>query len=78
MNCKLERLVRRSVCKNCGEPIRVGNDGCWVHDDPDEDPAAFDYGWARCLPKSEDDFENYAAPNDTLHGSSEAKLKEIP
>ena len=59
---KLQRLVRRSVCKNCGEPIRVGNDGCWVHDDPDEDPAAFDYGWARCLPKSEDDFENYAEP----------------
>ena len=63
MNCKLERLVRRSVCKNCGEPIGVGNDGCWVHDDPDEDPAVFDYGWARCLPKSEDDFENYAEPN---------------
>jgi hypothetical protein len=56
-------VQRNANCKHCGEPIRVGNDGCWVHEDPDEDPTAFDYGWSRCLPNSEDDFENYAEPN---------------
>ena len=54
--------IQRSICKNCGEPIRVGNDGCWVHEDSDEDSTSFDYGWAQCLPKSEDDYENCAEP----------------
>ncbi len=70
MNNKLQRIIqriiqriRRSICKNYVQPIRVGNDGCWVHEDPDEDPTNFDYGWAQCLPQNEDDFENYAEPN---------------
>ena len=61
MNCKLERLVRRSTCKHCGQSVRL-HGGVWVHDDPDEDPTTEDYGWAKCLPNEDGSFE-YAEPN---------------
>jgi hypothetical protein len=47
MNDKVKK-VKTGICKHCGEPIRIAKDGCWVHDDPDEDPNAFDYGWVKC------------------------------
>jgi hypothetical protein len=60
MKDKLQRLVRRSTCKHCGQPIRL-HGGVWVHDDPDEDPTAEDYGWSKCLPNEDGSFE-YAEP----------------
>lgn len=61
MSHKPKRLVRSSTCKNCGQPIRFHKSGEWVHDDPDEDPKAEDYGWVKCFP-SEDGSFNYAEP----------------
>jgi beta-galactosidase/beta-glucuronidase len=47
---------KRSTCKHCGQPIRTV-DGEWVHDDPDENPKQFDYGWVKCLPDDDGSFE---------------------
>jgi len=50
--------IQRSKCRHCGAAIRLHR-GVWVHDDPDENPEAEDYGWAKCLPTPEGDL-NYA------------------
>lgn len=39
--------MKQSTCKNCNKPIRFLR-GVWIHDDPDEDPNAEDYGWLSC------------------------------
>jgi len=52
---KKVKKVKTGICKHCEEPIRIAKDGCWVHDDPDEDPKAFDYGWVQCLPDENED-----------------------
>ena len=36
-----------TTCKHCGEPIRKKG-GLWVHEDPNEDPIADNYGWYVC------------------------------
>jgi hypothetical protein len=41
-------MASKSICKHCGQPIRIAKDGRWVHDDPDENPQQEDYGWAKC------------------------------
>jgi len=45
---RIEKQRARSTCRHCGLPIRIANDGCWVHDDIDEDPNSPDYGWVKC------------------------------
>ena len=40
-----EPTIQGYLCRHCNTPIRLHN-GIWVHDDPDEDPTADDYGWA--------------------------------
>jgi len=52
-DCQAERTILwlrgQRVCRHCGEPVRWrDHDGVWVHDDPDEDPLKFDYGWVDC------------------------------
>ena len=44
----LEPRRNKSVCRHCGEPVRIAPDGAWVHDDPDESPLQPDYGWVHC------------------------------
>jgi len=44
--------TKRGCCIHCSQPIRKVAGG-WVHDDPDEDPGAEDYGWVNCTPDEE-------------------------
>lgn len=57
-------MKNKYKCKNCGESVVKAPDGCWVHEDVDEDSNSFDYGWTKCLPKDgngDEDF-TYADP----------------
>lgn len=42
------KKVKKSKCRHCGQPIRYRRGYGWVHDDPDENPKSFDYGWISC------------------------------
>lgn len=58
----VDEVPTQSICKHCGQPIRINGEGSWVHEDEDDDPQTLDYGWVACLPMDEKESTTAAEP----------------